>query len=318
MDHQDDRAYANYLYAKFIYDLTMGDFVPPNPRFDSLTDRIIKDGELYHGVTMTMWAAFYFIAVGQFAKAIEMIEKLNAIHREYNQDMAGVYEITVKIRLLLKQRRLEDALRCFHEGIMFVDKKAPKTPHFQMYAFKARALILSGEIEEAGNCLAYLETMRGEIPLSPIFLTNYLTGRFMFALHGLEKAVKTGDASYSKYTQEARAWGKKSLKVSENFKSDHVEVLRHMGTFHWLTGKRHAALKWWRLSVETGEAFNMKPELSRTYFEIGKRLSERNSPYQELKGISAAEYLNKAKTMFEEMDLQWDLEQLERVMEKVV
>jgi hypothetical protein len=27
------------------------------------------------------------------------------------------------------------------------------------------------------------------------------------------------------------------------------------------------------------------------------------------------EYLNKAKSMFEEMGLQWDLEQLERVME---
>ena len=42
--------------------------------------------------------------------------------------------------------------------------------------------------------------------------------------------------------------------------------------------------------------FNMKPELSRTDFEIGKRLSEPNSPYRELNGISPAEYLNKAKT----------------------
>ena len=77
-----------------------------------------------------------------------------------------------------------------------------------MHAFKARALLLSGEIEEAGDCLEYLETIRGEIPLSPIFLTNYLIGRFMFALHELEKAVKTGDASYKKYAQEARLWGK--------------------------------------------------------------------------------------------------------------
>jgi hypothetical protein len=168
-------------------------------------------------------------------------------------------------------------------------------------------------MDQAGDCLEYLETIRGEIPLAPYHLSGYLSGRFMFALHELEEAVKTGDASYSKYIQEARAWGKKSLKVSENFKSDHVEVLRHMGTFHWLAGKRDAALKWWRLSVETGEAFNMKPELSRTYFEIGKRLSEPNSPYQELYGVSAAEYLNKAKIMFEEMDLQWDLEQLEHV-----
>jgi hypothetical protein len=35
----------------------------------------------------------------------------------------------------------------------------------------------------------------------------------------------------------------------------------------------------------------MKPELSPTYFEIGMRLSEANSPYRELNGISAEEYL---------------------------
>jgi len=52
-------------------------------------------------------------------------------------------------------------------------------------------------------------------------------------------------------------------------------------------------------------------------YKTGKRLSEPNSPYKELNGISATEYLNKAKSMCEEMDLQWDLEQLEHVMEHV-
>jgi hypothetical protein len=33
-------------------------------------------------------------------------------------------------------------------------------------------------------------------------------------------------------------------------------------------------------------------------------------------GISAYEYLNKAKTMFEEMDLQWDLKQMGNLMEQ--
>jgi hypothetical protein len=121
-------------------------------------------------------------------------------------------------------------------------------------------------------------------------------------------------ASYDKYAQEARLWGRKSLKVCKKLNRDRVEVKRYMGTFYWLTGKKHAALKWWRRSVETGEAFNMKPELSRAYFEIGKRLSEPDSPYKELNSISAAGYLNKAKTMFEEMDLEWDLGQLENLV----
>ena len=102
------------------------------------------------------------------------------------------------------------------------------------------------------------------------------------------------------------------MKVSKKMKRDRVEVLRLMGTRSWLMGERNKALKWWADSIETGERLKFRPDLSRTYFEIGKRLSEPNSPYKELNGITAAEYLNKAKTMFEEMDLQWDLEQLER------
>ena len=47
--------------------------------------------------------------------------------------------------------------------------------------------------------------------------------------------------------------------------------------------------------------------------EVGKRLLEANSKYKELNGISAEEYLEKAETMFEEMDLQWDLDELDKV-----
>ena len=104
-----------------------------------------------------------------------------------------------------------------------------------------------------------------------------------------------------------------SVKVSKKIKRDRVEILRLMGTRSWLMGERKKALKWWSESIEAGERLKFRPDLSRTYFEIGRRLSEPNSPYKELNGITAAEYLNKAKTMFEEMGLQWDLEQLERL-----
>jgi class 3 adenylate cyclase/tetratricopeptide (TPR) repeat protein len=317
IDKLDEKAYANYLHSQFIYDFFIGGFVPPEPKYDSLADRMIKGGELAYGCYMTIFRGRYFLETGQFVRTIEAIERLNAVCREYNQDIAGSLAITLKTRLFLKQGRLDEALRTFHEGITFVDLNAPRNLLFEMHAYKARALLLSGEIEEARDCLEYLETIRGEIPLAPIYLSDYLIGRFTCALYGLENALKMGDTSYDKYVKESSLWGMESLKVCKKCNRDRVEAKRHMGTFHWLTGKKRAALKWWRMSIETGEAFNMKPELSRTYLEIGKRLSEPNSPYRELNGVSAAEYLNKAKTMFEEMDLQWDLEQLEHVMEQV-
>jgi len=53
-------------------------------------------------------------------------------------------------------------------------------------------------------------------------------------------------------------------------------------------------------------------ELSRTYFEVGKRLLEDGSKQKKLNGIGVEEYLNKARNIFEDLGLQWDLEQLER------
>jgi hypothetical protein len=57
-----------------------------------------------------------------------------------------------------------------------------------------------------------------------------------------------------------------------------------------------------------------RPDLSRTYFEIGKALLDPNSNYKEWNGITAKEYLNKARTMFKEMDLQYDLDELEKIV----
>ena len=47
--------------------------------------------------------------------------------------------------------------------------------------------------------------------------------------------------------------------------------------------------------------------------EIGKRFLEEKSKYKELKGISAKEYLEKARVMSQEMDLEWDLDELDKI-----
>jgi hypothetical protein len=86
-----------------------------------------------------------------------------------------------------------------------------------------------------------------------------------------------------------------------------------MGEYYWLIGKQKKAFSWWDKAVKKGEQLGARPDLSRTYFEIGKSLLDPKSNYKEWNGISANEYLEKARTMFEEMDLQWDLDELEKV-----
>jgi len=86
-----------------------------------------------------------------------------------------------------------------------------------------------------------------------------------------------------------------------------------LGAHYWLIGKQDKALKWWDKSIQEGERLAARPDLSRTYFEVGKRLLEPESKYKKLNGIDAKGYLAKARNMFKEMGLERDLDELERI-----
>jgi len=47
--------------------------------------------------------------------------------------------------------------------------------------------------------------------------------------------------------------------------------------------------------------------------EVGKRLLEKGSKFRELAGIPAGDYLRKARLLFEEMELDWDIKELDKV-----
>jgi hypothetical protein len=84
-----------------------------------------------------------------------------------------------------------------------------------------------------------------------------------------------------------------------------------MGLYFWLIGKQSKALKWWNKATQEGERLCAKPDLARTYWEIGKHLMEPRSKYKQLNGINAKDFLRRAKIMFKDINLQQDLYELE-------
>jgi len=89
-----------------------------------------------------------------------------------------------------------------------------------------------------------------------------------------------------------------------------------MGLYHWLVDQQGKALSCWRQSIAEGERLGANLQLSRAYCEVGKRLREPHSKHTELDGISAEQYLSKARARLEEMELAWDLEQLEKEQQR--
>ncbi len=136
----------------------------------------------------------------------------------------------------------------------------------------------------------------------------------MFDIYQLEKEIKTDkESESSKYRKRTLKSGRKAVIKSRKAAGVRTENFRLMGTYYSLIGKQRKALKWWGKSITEGERLGARLELSRTYMEVGKRLLEPKSKFKELNGIKAEGYLEKARTMFEEMDLQWDLEELDRM-----
>ena len=95
------------------------------------------------------------------------------------------------------------------------------------------------------------------------------------------------------------------------------EASRLVGTLYWLENKQKKAIQYWEKSMKSAEHLGARPELARTYMEVGKRLLENKSNFQQLNGLQAEQYLEKAEVLFKEMELDWDLDKLEKVMSQM-
>jgi hypothetical protein len=148
----------------------------------------------------------------------------------------------------------------------------------------------------------------------PYFASSYLLSQFLLNLHRYEEAHLSGDTSHQvSYRKRALTYGKRALKNAGKYACDRVEVSMLMGIYHWIGNRQKEALKWWRESIGEGQRLGARVELARTFMEVGKRLLEKKSRYQELDGFSATDYLEKAKSLFEDLDLAWDIDELHKI-----
>ena len=217
--------------------------------------------------------------------------------------------------LLMECRKLHDALNEIEMGIDFGQKTNQGLSLIHMFSCKAQIQMFMGDIEEAGKSLENADKIRREVNAIPWQLSNFLKSRLKYDLYRLDESIRKGkNGNLFKYRKKAIKSGKLLLKQSQKVAQHRTESYRLMGIYYWLLKSHKNSLMWWNRSIREGDRLGARLELSRTYFEVGKRLLEPESKHQKLNGIKAEEYLEKARILFEEMNLQWDLDELSRVV----
>ncbi|MBC8486128.1 MAG: AAA family ATPase [Bacteroidetes bacterium] len=263
----------------------------------------------------TFWYCLQEIEQGKFNNAEELITKLYEFGKEYDNDLALARKYMAKTKLLIKHRMFHEAMTEAEYGISLLNRIG--LVPFGIYAkgMKAYIQLLSKDMTEAEQTLSLLSAeLSGKGRITPFHKSSFLRSRFLFDLMMLEDTNNLNDRKKrSLLRKNACKSGKSALKNSLKVACEKPEIFKLMGIYYWLAGNRKRALKWWNKSIQIGEQLGARPELTRTYIEVGKRLLEKKGRHTSLNNITAEEFFGKAEVLFKEMDLKWDMEELEKI-----
>lgn len=320
LDLLKDRADKNHVRSYIIYDFseTMHHYFQGNWKAikaydDELVKKNLNMGELFWTCQHYFWHGCPMHYQGCFDVTEELINKLDELAEVYENELATLLRYLLKTSLLMDRGQLHDALNEIQKGIEFGQKISQGSIHIEMYSRKAHIQILMDDIEAAEKSLRIADEVRGKTDIVPWQLSDFSKGQFEYDLCRLRESVgKGGKGEISECRKKARKSAGRLLKIAEKVAQNRTDAYRLMGVYCWLINKQKKAIKWWQKAIAEGEHLGARPELSRTYFEVGKHLLGNDSKYNMFNGIKPEDYLKKARLLFQEMGLKRDLDEIDR------
>ena len=316
IDRNNVKSFMIYDFSETLHHYLKGNWKEIRDYDDDLVLKNLSIGELYWTSQHFFWHAYPKLFQGHLDVSKSMVDRLNGLFDIYENDLSMLLKYLLNTGLLIECRKLHEALNETRKGIDFGGKIRLGSILIEMYSRKAYVHVLMGDIDDAKKSLDLADEVRRDTDTVPWQLSDFCRGQCEYHLYQLRESITAGSKSdTSNYRKKMDKSSMSLLKLTQKVGQYRTDSYRLRGVYYWLSNRQKKACKWWQSAIEVGEHLGARIELSRTYFEIGKRLLEPDSKYTKLGGIKAEEYLLKAKVLFKEMNLRWDLEKLDRVAE---
>jgi tetratricopeptide (TPR) repeat protein len=281
----------------------------------SLVDTALGKGDLYKLTAYLLHLGCIKLECGDFHEAELCAEKLHFITESYGYDFAGVHCHFVKTNILIRKGAFHKALAEADKGVAIADQADMNPPRLRSLGLKIIAEVLLGRPEKAALSVKRGETLLAELGIvGPLYRAPFMLGRLLTHLQQLTEALKTGNRSRIRQCeQETRVSAKQAVRVSKKHALYRTWILKSIGEYYWLIDEKDKAIKWWSNAINEGERLGSRLDLSSTYLHLGKRLLEPKCRYKRVNGIEAKGYLEKAQVLFEEIGLEGEMDDLERL-----
>jgi class 3 adenylate cyclase/tetratricopeptide (TPR) repeat protein len=285
---------------------------------EDLVDRILRIGEMWDATMHYYWHGLPKIYQGHFDAARLMVTKLSEIAEAYENDIYRLLKYLLNIHLLIECRHIDEATTEANRGLDFVLAKDWHLHALDMHTLKASIHLLAKETEEAGRSLDQADRIRSEVQAVPSQLSAFYRSQFEYYICRLEDSLRLGHTEESSgYRKKAFRAGKMLIKTSQKVALYRTESYGLMGVYKWLIDDQKGAAKWWRKAISEGDELGARPQLARTYAEMGIRFCAANGGSSAPDVRRAKEHLQKAKQMFRDLGLNHDLEELNSAIDRM-
>ena len=295
---------------------TVQDYVTGNWRTirgidNDLINQNLSIGEVYLVAQHLYWHGFPMIYKGESDQIKQIIGNINRLRDEYDNDFLKFIKYDLTKTYLLEWRKIPEALIEVDQGIDFAHNAGFGLGLIDLHACKARIHLLMDDQKQAEINLNHANNIIQAKNPVPGQIANYYRVLLEYYLYHLKnKRINTDEAKLMEIHKKATASAKTLVAISKKTAQHRIEAYRLKGELHWLTHNKSKAFKWWRLAVRCGRQMGADLELARTYYDIGKYLIESDDKFTRLNETDGREYIQKARILFEKMELSWDLENL--------
>jgi len=297
------------VFAK-LYQFLVGHW-KEDEQLEEIQEYSISKGSIWNLLNYLLFCGFQFMEMGMKDRTIDMVNRLERLGDDFNMNLATAQYFRLFSVMSFKYRMLDENISLAEKGISFTSKTGHSNMLSMIILMKAASLALKGEIDKAKSTFWEGEKLAMERKIIKIWYSaTYLT-RCYIELEELKRNPL--DAVLRKSIVKT---GEKSIKASKKVINNLIESHRLTGAIHCVLGNFRKAIQHFQKSMELAEKTGAKLELSRIFFETGKCLYKSNNNIQTVKGLNGKEYLEKARLLFIEMKLDYDLTELERFMNK--
>ena len=271
----------------------------------------LRIGKYWTTLTYIYYSGMCAIESGRYADFSDHVRIL----QELAESLDITYSLILRYRLTnmgyLRFRKLEELQEISEQSIEFIQTTGDDANLFMVYCMRAQGCIYLGKPAEAKQALDFVADKIGRHSRVPIFHSQYLLSHLEYEFLQLE--------SLERGTPEFKSAIRKLEKLSDTFVAKSKKNLATLTSAYLMKARLARLLKKnshcvaaMKKAIRAGEKYDGRLNLSRAYFEAGKLLSDPDIRTKHLNGLTAEDYFQKAKTLFEEMDLQRDLEELRK------